>query len=94
MDSKNVKDGQLSNVILESGFLVRKVKDIPGASIVSDNVELDLSKFGPNAEIIFARVGSEIASLSEVDDVATLDFASAATVESVLELSFKIKLGE
>ena len=94
MDSKNLKDGLLADAFLASGFMVRKVKDIRGASIDSDNVVLDLSKFGPGAEVVFARIGTEIASLSQVDQDATLDFVSAATVESVLELSFKIKLGE
>lgn len=95
MDGKNVKDGQLGNLILESRFFVREVKDIPGASIVSDNVELDLSKWGPSAEVVFARVGSELASISQTaGDTATLDFASAATSASILELSVKVPLGE
>ena len=96
MDSKNVKDGQLGNVLLESFAMCRQVKDIPGASIDgSDNVVLDLSKWGPSAEVVLARVGAELATITQTaGDSAELDFASAATAASFLELFVKIPLGE
>lgn len=93
MDSKNLKDGRLADLALKSYFFAAQVKDIPGAAIDgSDNVTIDLSKFDEGASVVLARIGSELASISTVDETATLDFASAATETSVLELAVAIEL--
>lgn len=86
MDSKNIKNPRLADLMMSSYHLVAKVEEIPGASIVSDNVELDLSEFGEDAEVKLARFGAEIASLSEAAGVATLDFASAVTASDLIEI--------
>lgn len=92
---QHLKDGPLKDVIISSISLCRVVSEIPGASINSGNVVLDLSKFGPSASVVLARVGTELASITQTDGVtATLDFSSAATAASILEVFVKIKLGE
>ena len=91
MDSKNIKNPRLADLLLGSEHLVAKVSEIPGASIVSDNVEIILANFGEDAEVVLARFGTEIASLSEASGVATLDFTSAVTSSSVIEIDLKQK---
>jgi hypothetical protein len=100
MDSKLVSDSRLADLLLSQQHLVAQVKDIPGASISSDNVVLDLTKFGieeaqldeGTAKVLIARIGSELASVSYSGTSATLDFTTAATTSSLLEVSVKIKL--
>ena len=89
MDSKNVQSSRLADLLLQTFTFAAKVSDIPGASIVSDNVELDLSVFGDEAQVVEARIEDESAALSEIDGVATLDFATAATASSVVLLTVK-----
>ena len=92
MDSKLVKDSRLADLLLANTPLSAVVSEIPGASIVTGNVALDLSKFGPNASVVIARIGSEIASVSVLAEVATLDFTSVATSASILEVVIKLEL--
>ena len=92
MDSKLISDSRLADLVLSSFHLAAKVEEIPGASIDSGNVKLDLSKFGEGAEIKQARFGSEIATLSESSGIATLDFTSAATSSDLIEISFQLSV--
>lgn len=87
-----MKDSQMADLVLASHRIVEVVSDIPGASIVSDNVELDMSKFGEGAVVKQARFGSEIATLSESSGVYTLDFTSAVAATDLIEVDVKIKL--
>lgn len=89
MDSKNLKNPRLADLVLSSFTFAAKVSDIPGASIVSDNVAITLAEFGDDAEVIEARFGTEVASLSEASGVATLDFTSAVTASDVILISVK-----
>ena len=89
MDSKNLKNARLSDLVLSSFTFAAAVSDIPGASIVTGNVEIVLAEFGDSAEVIEARSGTEVASLSESAGVATLDFTSAVTASSVILISVK-----
>ena len=89
MDSKNVKNPRLADLLLSSETFAAVVQDIPGASIVSDNVEIVLAEFGDNAEVIEARFGTEVASLSTAAGVTTLDFTSAVTASDVIQISVK-----
>jgi len=89
MDSKNISNSRLADLLLSSETFAAKVSDIPGASIVSDNVELVLAEFGDDAEIVEARFGAEIASLSEAAGVATLDFTSAVSATDVIQVSVR-----
>jgi hypothetical protein len=89
MDSKNIKNPRLADLLLSSETFAAKVEEIPGASIVSDNVEITLAEFGDDAEIIEARFGTEVASLSEAAGVATLDFTSAVAATDVIQVSVR-----
>lgn len=89
MDSKNLKNSRLADLVLSSFTFAAKVSDIPGASIVSDNVEITLAEFGDDAEVIEARFGTEVASLSETSGIATLDFTSAVSASDVILISVK-----
>ena len=89
MDSKNLKNPRLADLVLSSFTFAAKVSDIPGASIVSDNVEITLAEFSDDAEVIEARFGAEIARLSLAAGVATLDFTSAVTASDVILISVK-----
>lgn len=94
MDSKNVKNPRLADLLLGSYHLAAKVEEIPGASIVSDNVELDLSEFKSDAdevEVMQARFGAEIASISVSSGVATLDFTSAVAATDLIEIDVRLK---
>lgn len=90
MDSKNVKNPRLADLLVSTYHLPAVVDEIPGAEINAGNVEITLAELGEEAEIIQARFGSEIASLSEAAGVATLDFTSAVTASDVIEISFKL----
>lgn len=92
MDSKLANDPRLADLLLASDHLAAKVSDIPGASIVSDDVELDLSKYADEAEVVLAKFGSEVATVTVVGSIATLNFASAVTDSDVIELDLKRKL--
>jgi len=89
-DSKNIANSRMADLMQSSYHLAAAVSDIPGASIVSGNVELVLADFGDGAEIVAARSGSEEASLSEAVGVATLDFTSVQTAASVIEIDVKL----
>ena len=89
MDSKNIVNPRLADLILSSYTFSAAVQDIPGASIVSDNVELVLAEFSDDAQVVEARFGTEVATLSEASGVATLDFASAVTASDVIQISVK-----
>jgi len=92
MDSKIVKDARLADLILRTETVVAVVSDIPGASIVSDNVELELANFGEDAEVVVAKFGTEVATVSMNGTVATLDFPSAVAATDLIEVSVKLKL--
>lgn len=89
MDSKNLKNPRLADLVQSSYTFAAAVQDIPGASIVSDNVEITLAEFGDDAEVIEARFGTEIATLSESSGVATLDFTSAVSASDVIQVSVR-----
>lgn len=89
MDSKNIKNSRLADLVLSCFTFAAKVSDIPGASIVSDNVEIVLAEFGDSAEVVEARFGTEVATLSESSGVATLDFTSAVAASDVILISVK-----
>ncbi len=92
MDSKLVKDSVLANLILSTMTVTAKVSDIPGAESNGGNVELDLSKFGDNAAVVEARFEGEIATVTVVDEVATLDFTSAVTSDNVISVDVKLEI--
>jgi hypothetical protein len=89
MDSKNVKNSRLADLLLSSFTFAARVDEIPGASIDSGNVEITLAEFGDSAEVLEARFGAESASLSTAAGVTTLDFTSAVTASDVIQLSVK-----
>jgi len=89
MNSKNIRNPRLADLLLTSYTFAAAVQDIPGASIVSDNVELVLAEFGDDAEVVEARFGTEVATLSEASGVATLDFTSAVTSSDVIQVSVR-----
>ena len=89
MDSKNIANSRLADLILSSETFAARVQEIPGASIVSDNVEITLAEFGDDAEVLEARFGAELASLSTASGVTTLDFTSAVTASDVIQISVK-----
>ena len=98
MDSKNLKSPRLADLSLSTQSITAAVKDIPGAAINAGNVELDLSEFGESGEssVIVAEAmlaaGLEIASLSTVGDIATLDFTTAITATDVIRVTVKQSL--
>ena len=92
MDSKLVKDSKLADLILSTEMVVAAVKDIPGASIDSGNVVLDLTKFGTDAVVVLAEAAGEIATISVSGTDATLDFTSAATTATIVKLFVKLPL--
>ncbi len=89
MDSKNLKNPRLADLSLSTQVVTAAVQDIPGASINAGNVELELSNFGENAEVVLAESAGEIATVSVVGTVATLDFASALTDASILRVTVR-----
>lgn len=92
MDSKIVKDARLADLILKTESVVAAVSNIPGATINSDNVELELSNFGDNASVVLAKFGSEVASITVAGTVATLDFTSAVSASDVIEVHVALDL--
>lgn len=92
MDSKIVKDARLADLVLKTVDVCAKVSDIPGASISGTDVLLDMSKFGDDADVLVARIGSEEASsISVVAGVATIAFTAPALTD-VIEVSVHLKL--
>jgi hypothetical protein len=89
MDSKNVKNARLADLLLSSFTFAAQVQDIPGAAIDTGNVEITLAEFGDAAEVLEARFGTEVASLSTAAGVTTLDFTSAVAADDVILLSVK-----
>jgi hypothetical protein len=89
MDSKNLSNPRLADLLLTSYTFAAAVQDIPGASINSGNVEITLAEFGDDAEVVEARFGTEVATLSESAGVATLDFTSVAAETDVIQLSVR-----
>lgn len=94
MDSKIVKDSRLADLILKTEQVTAVVTDIPGAEINASNVDLDLSKFGPNASVVLAELPSagEVASVSVTGEVATLDFATGVTATDVIRVTVALEL--
>lgn len=92
MDSKNVKNPRLADLLLSTQVVTAAVKDIPGASINAGNVDLDLAEFGEGATVVLAEAAGEIASVSVSGTVATLDFASAATDATIVRVAVKQEL--
>lgn len=88
-DSKNVKNPRLADLLQSSFTFAAKVEDIPGASIDTGDVKITLAEFAEGSEVIEARFGTEVATLSEAAGVATLDFTSAVTASDVIQLSVK-----
>jgi hypothetical protein len=91
MDSKNIADPRLADLVLSTYLVCAAVQDIPGASIDSGNVELDLSKFDEEDEatVVLAEFGTEVASVSVASGVATLDFTSGVTASDVVKIYVK-----
>lgn len=92
MDSKILKDSKLADLSLSLFNITEQVQNIPGASLNSGNVELDLSNFADEAEVILAKFGAEVATVTVADQVATLDFTSAVTDSDIVEIVVRIKL--
>lgn len=94
MDSKLIKDSRLADLVLATDQVCAAVQDIPGASIVSDNVELELAKFGDSVSVVLAELPSagEVASVSVSSGVATLDFTTAVTASDVIKVYVKREL--
>jgi len=99
MDSKIVKDARLADLVLKTVQVVAPVSDIPGAEISSGNVELELAKFGADAEVVLAEgflaASSDViekASVSVSGTVATLNFTSAAVATDVIRVVVKMKI--
>ena len=91
-DQKLLSDSRLADLMMKRQFLCAKVSEIPGASIDSDNVKLDLSKFGSDAHVFRAEFGSEVASLSEASGFATLDFTSAVSASDEIKIFVDLDL--
>ena len=89
MDSKNLSNPRLADLILSTYTFAAQVQEIPGAAINSGNVEITLAEFGDDAEVVEARFGTEVATLSESAGVATLDFTSAAAASDVIMLTVR-----
>lgn len=92
MDSKIVKDARLADLILRTETVVAAVQDIPGADIDSANATIELSNFGEDAEVVIAKCAGEIATVTVSGTVATLDFTSAVTAASIVEVTVKLKI--
>ena len=97
MDSKIVKDARLADLVLKTVEVCAKVSDIPGASIDTDNVVLDMSKFGEDAVALFAidDLGEVIVDADGITNSAgsaTLDFAQAQTVSKIIKVCVQLKL--
>lgn len=90
MDSKNIKNPRLADLLLSSYSFAARVEEIPGAVINAGNVEITLAEFGDDAEVVEARFGTEVASLSEASGVATLDFTSAVSESDVISIAVKL----
>jgi hypothetical protein len=92
MDSKLVKDSRLADLLLSREHVVAEISEIPGASISGTDVLLDLSKFGDDADVLVARIGSEEASSIVVAaGVATIGFTAPASSD-ILEVVVKLAL--
>ena len=89
MDSKNVTNPRLADLLQSSYSFAARVQEIPGSAINAGNVEITLAEFGDDAEVLEARFGAELASISVASGVATLDFTSAVTESDVISLAVK-----
>ena len=94
MDSKLLKNSRLADLSLSTQEIVAAVQDIPGASIVSDNVELDLSEFADEAAVVLAELPSagEVAAVSVASGIATLDFTTAVSASDIIRVYVKLAL--
>lgn len=96
MDSKLNLDSRMADLDLSTTVITAAVQDIPGASIDSGNVELDLTKFAASGEasVVLAEVPSagEVATVTVASDVATLDFTSAVSASDVVRVTIKRSL--
>ena len=88
-DPKNLSNPRTADLALSSYSITAAVQDIPGAAIVSDNVEITLADFEADATVLEGRFGAEHATASEAAGVATLDFTSAVTATDVITVKFK-----
>ena len=92
MDAKNLKNSRLADLVLKRYHLIAEVSEIPGAAIDSDNVTIDLSEMGEGASVKTARFGAEVATVTVVDQVATLDFTSAVAADDIIDVVFDLVL--
>ena len=98
MDSKNIKNSRLADLSVSTQIIVAAVSDIPGASIDTDNVVIDLLQFGEAGESavvsgeLILVAGNQTATLSLSVDDATLDFVAAATTASIIRVVIKQNL--
>lgn len=95
MSSKLNVDSGMANLELSTSTITAAVADIPGASIVTDNVVIDMTKFAPTgeAELIAAELilvaGNQTATITSSGDDFTADFTAAATTASIVRLTVK-----
>lgn len=97
MDSKLNVDSRLADLDLKTTVITAVVGDIPGSSIVTDNVVLDMTKFAPtgeaeviSCELMLVGVGTnETGAITNAGDVYTANFTAAATVASIVRVTVK-----
>ena len=86
MDAKNITNSRLADLVLKRTLVHAKGSEIPGASIVSDNLVIDMDEFGEGALVFDAYFGAEKASVSYSGSVATLDFTSAVALTDTFDI--------
>ena len=91
MDAKNLKNSRLADLVLKRYHVHAKVSEIPGASIVSDNVVIDLAEFGADAVVFDAYFRSaddaiEKATVTLSGTEATLNFTSNVAASDTIDL--------
>lgn len=98
MDSKNLKNSKLADLVLKRFHVHAKVNEIPGASIVSNNAVIDLKEFGPDASVFAAYflladgTAIERAAVTVVGTVATLNFTTNVALTDVIDVYVDLKL--
>lgn len=97
MDSKNLKNSKLADLVLKRFHIHAKVNEIPSASIVSDNVVIDLAEFGPDAVVFDAYFRSaddavEKATVTVSGTEATLNFTSNVALTDTIDVYVDLKL--
>ncbi len=91
MDAKNLKNSRLADLVLKRYHVHAKVSEIPGASIVSDNVVIDLAEFGADAVVFDAYFRSAVDAIEKATVTlsgteATLNFTSAVAASDTIDL--------